>query len=97
MAPLSVSRSQDGGSGADATPFMHRTQSLDYGIVVSGEVEMALDGGEKRVMRPGDVAVQRGTMHSWRNVSETEWVRMVFVMMQSEEIVVGGKVLPATA
>ncbi|KAI4170699.1 MAG: hypothetical protein LQ343_004798 [Gyalolechia ehrenbergii] len=67
-----------------AAPLMHRTESLDYGIVVMGEVECVLDGGESRVMRVGDVAVQRGTMHAWRNRSATEWARMVFVLLGIE-------------
>lgn len=42
---------------------MHRTRSLDYGIVLEGQVEMVLDGGDRVVMKRGDVAVQRGTNH----------------------------------
>ncbi|KAL9600244.1 MAG: hypothetical protein Q9219_003288 [cf. Caloplaca sp. 3 TL-2023] len=77
-------------------PVMHRTQSLDYGIVVSGEVECVLDGGEVRRMGVGDVCVQRGTMHAWRNVSGTEWARMVFVLLGCEKVVLeGGKELGA--
>ncbi|MCJ1392595.1 hypothetical protein MMC18_005465 [Xylographa bjoerkii] len=92
IGPLSVSVDKE--TGKEATPLMHRTQSLDYGIVVSGEVELILDSGETRTMRQGDVAVQRGTMHAWRNKSETEWCRMVFVLIASEEVVVEGRVLP---
>ncbi|KAL8692975.1 MAG: hypothetical protein Q9218_002092 [Villophora microphyllina] len=72
---------------------MHRTQSLDYGIVLEGEVECRLDSGEKRVMRRGDVAVQRGTMHEWHNTSSTEWARMIFVLLDSEKVQVAGKEL----
>ena len=46
---------------------MHRTMSLDYGVVLQGEVELLLDSGEVRLLAAGDVAVQRGTMHAWRN------------------------------
>ncbi|MCJ1400362.1 hypothetical protein MMC11_003567 [Xylographa trunciseda] len=92
MGPMSVSTNKE--TGKEAEPLMHRTQSLDYGIVVSGEVDLILDGGETRTMRQGDVVVQRGSMHAWRNKSETEWCRMVFVLIASEEVVVGGKVLP---
>ncbi|MCJ1316874.1 hypothetical protein MMC15_002195 [Xylographa vitiligo] len=91
IGPLSVSTNKE--TGKEAEPLMHRTQSLDYGIVVSGEVDLILDSGETRTMRPGDVVVQRGTMHAWRNKSETEWCRMVFVLIASEKVVVGGKVL----
>lgn len=76
-----------------STPLMHRTVSLDYGIIIEGEVEMQLDSGEKKVLKRGDVAVQRGTMHAWRNVSDKEWARIVFVLLSSEKVEVGGKVL----
>ena len=69
---------------------MHRTQSLDYGIVVEGQVEMILDEGV-RVLGRGDVAVQRSTNHGWRNVSRTEWARMFFVLQDCEKVVVGGR------
>ncbi|KAL4946034.1 hypothetical protein BDV06DRAFT_235596 [Aspergillus oleicola] len=74
-------------------PVMHRTQSLDYGIVLEGEIEMSLDSGEKRILKRGDVAVQRGTMHAWFNPSETEWTRMVFVLQECKELSIGGKTL----
>ena len=73
--------------------IMHRTQSLDYGIVLEGTIEMILDSGERKLMRRGDVAVQRATMHAWKNVSETEWARMLFVLQDCAEVSVGGKVL----
>ncbi|TGO60312.1 hypothetical protein BELL_1207g00040 [Botrytis elliptica] len=46
---------------------MHRAMSLDYSIVIESELEITLDSGESRIMRPGDVSVQRATMHKWRN------------------------------
>lgn len=75
----------------NSEPIMHRTQSLDYGIVIEGEVEMILDEGVTRVLRRGDVAVQRSTNHGWRNVSRTEWARMFFVLQSCEKLVVGGR------
>lgn len=62
---------------------MHRTSSLDYGIVLEGEIEMLLDSGERHQMKRGDVAVQRATQHQWRNKSSTEWARMMFVLQVS--------------
>jgi quercetin dioxygenase-like cupin family protein len=59
--------------------IIHVTKSRDYGIVVEGEMEMRLDSGETRYMKRGDVAVQRATMHGWKNRSDTEWARMFFV------------------
>ncbi|KAB8269737.1 hypothetical protein BDV30DRAFT_229551 [Aspergillus minisclerotigenes] len=56
---------------------MHRTVSLDYGVVLEGEVELLLDSGEKRLLKRGDVAVQRATNHAWRNVSPNQgWSRI---------------------
>jgi quercetin dioxygenase-like cupin family protein len=72
---------------------MHRTVSLDYGVVLEGEVELVLDSGEVRLMKRGDVAVQRGTNHAWRNASETQWARMLYVLQESEPIMVGSQVL----
>jgi hypothetical protein len=69
---------------------VHRTQSLDYGIVLEGEIEMLVEEGEPVRMQRGDVAVQRATMHGWRNPSETEWTRMVFVLQDCQPLTVGG-------
>ncbi len=62
---------------------MHRTNSLDYGIVLSGEVELELDDGAFETCRAGDVIVQRGTMHLWRNPSENVPCRIVFVLTEA--------------
>lgn len=72
---------------------MHRTVSLDYGCVLEGEVELLLDSGEKRSMKRGDVAIQRGTMHQWINQSTTEWTRMLFVLQESKPLEVAGEEL----
>ena len=58
---------------------MHRTQSVDYGIVLSGEMVLVLDDSE-RVLRGGDVVVQRGTDHRWENRSEAT-ARMAFILV----------------
>lgn len=70
---------------------MHRTVSLDYGVVLEGEVELVLDSGETRLMKRGDVAIQRGTNHAWRNASKTSGARMMYVLQESQEVLVGGK------
>jgi len=72
---------------------MHRTVSLDYGVVLEGEIICELDSGETRHMKRGDVCIQRGTMHAWRNPSETEWCRMLFVLQPCQPIEIGGKKL----
>ena len=58
---------------------VHRTQSVDYGIVLSGEVVLVLDDSET-VLRAGDVAVQRGTNHRWENRAR-ETARMAFILV----------------
>lgn len=78
--------------GPDNNAMMHRTKSLDYGVVLEGEVEMILDSGEVRKMQRGDIAIQRGTMHAWKNPSKTEWARMMFVLLDCEPVQVGGEV-----
>lgn len=70
---------------------VHRTQSLDYGIVLEGQVQMVLEEGEPVLMQRGDVAVQRATMHGWRNPSETEWARMIFVLQDCLPLTIGEK------
>lgn len=71
--------------------MMHRTQSLDYGVVLEGKVLMVLDDGTETLMLPGDLAVQRATMHAWKNPSDTEWARMLFVLQDCKPLVVGGE------
>jgi len=58
---------------------VHRTQSVDYGIVLDGEVVLVLDDAET-VLRAGDVVVQRGTSHRWENRSRAT-ARMAFVLV----------------
>lgn len=48
-------------------PGMHTTDSVDYGIVLDGEVWLELDDGMEKLVRPGDIVVQNGTRHAWRN------------------------------
>lgn len=63
---------------------MHRTNSIDYGIVLSGRVELELDDGVVETCKAGDVIVQRGTIHLWRNASDTELCRIIFVLTQAQ-------------
>ena len=59
--------------------MLHRTETIDYGIVLSGEVWLVLDQGEVR-LGAGDVVVQRGTNHAWSNRTE-ETARMAFILL----------------
>jgi len=58
---------------------VHRTQSVDYGIVLDGEVVLVLDDSET-TLRAGDVVVQRGTSHRWENRSQRT-ARMAFILI----------------
>jgi mannose-6-phosphate isomerase-like protein (cupin superfamily) len=62
---------------------MHRTESVDYGIVLTGEITLVLDDDSEVVLRAGDIAVQRGTDHSWANRG-TEPARVAFVLVDGE-------------
>ena len=68
----------------NASP-MHKTNSIDYGIVLTGEIEMRLDSGETTRLKPGDIVVQRGTNHAWVNVGG-DWARMAFVLVAAKPL-----------
>lgn len=61
---------------------MHRSSSIDYGIVLTNEVELELDSGETRTVKAGGVIVQRGTSHLWRNRTRQP-TRIVFVLIEA--------------
>lgn len=61
---------------------MHRTNSIDYGIVIKGEVELELDDGLRKTVREGGIIVQRGTNHLWRNTTD-EVCRIAFILIEA--------------
>jgi mannose-6-phosphate isomerase-like protein (cupin superfamily) len=67
------------GSGVPRHALMHRTESIDYGIVLEGEITLIVDDGET-VVRAGDIVVQRGTNHAWANRSDAT-CRVAFVLI----------------
>ncbi len=69
------------------TPRMHRTESIDYAIVMSGEIWLELDDGEEILLRAGDVLVQRGTIHNWINRSDTT-CRIAFVLIAAAPVAI---------
>lgn len=73
--------------------MMHRTRSLDYGIVLEGTIELVLDSGKTQSLNRGDVVIQRGTNHAWRNPSKKDWVRMIYCLQDCQEVVIGGAAL----
>jgi len=80
--------SQIGDAGASTAkagsphPLMHRTETIDYGIVISGEMTLVLDKAEK-LLKEGDVVIQRGTNHAWANRSGKP-CRMLFILVDGQ-------------
>jgi mannose-6-phosphate isomerase-like protein (cupin superfamily) len=64
-------------------PFMHRTRTLDYAVILSGEIDMMLDDSTVH-LKPGDVVVQQATNHAWINRG-TQPCRILFVLMDSKQ------------
>lgn len=63
-------------------PLMHRTETVDYGVLIEGEITLVLDDGEVK-LTPGSVVVQRGTNHAWANRSGKP-CRMLFVLVDGK-------------
>ena len=61
---------------------MHRTNSIDYGIVLKGAIELELDDGRKKTVHEGGIIVQRGTNHLWRNTTD-EVCRIAFILIEA--------------
>ena len=80
--------------GPGVSPRNHRTDSIDYAVVISGEIDMQLDDSVV-TLRAGDVLVQRGTIHNWINKTDKPCV-IAFVLIDAKPVEAGGKVLNAT-
>ena len=72
--------------------FMHRTETCDYAILLSGECDLELDDGRTVPMKAGDICVQRGTMHAWV-AKGSEPAVFAFVLIDAEPVEKGGKKL----
>ena len=87
MPPDFVARNVDPvptrGLPATGNPMMHRTRSLDYAVVLSGEIDMMLDDSVVHV-KAGDVVIQQATNHAWINRG-TQPCRILFVLMDSKQ------------
>jgi len=79
--------------GPGVSPRNHRTDSIDFAVVMSGEIDMELDVGSVR-LKAGDVLVQRGTIHNWVNKGKEPCV-IAFTLVSSKPVAAGGKALPA--
>ena len=72
---------------------MHRTVSLDYGLILDGRLDLELDDGETIHLEAGDVVVQRGTIHAWINPYDVP-CKVTFIIMPALPVHVGGQELP---
>ena len=79
--------------GPGVAPRNHRTDSIDYAVVMSGEIDMELDVGKVH-LKAGDVLVQRGTVHNWVNTGSEPCV-IAFTLVSAKSVTAGGKTLPA--
>jgi quercetin dioxygenase-like cupin family protein len=72
-------------------PHMHRTETIDYVIVMEGEIEMDMDASSVK-LKAGDIMIQRGTNHAWANRSGRP-ARVAFVLVDAEPLGVGNPVI----
>jgi quercetin dioxygenase-like cupin family protein len=71
----------------------HRTDSIDYAVVMRGEIDMDIDGATVH-LKAGDVLVQRGTIHNWINTG-TESCIIAFILIDAKSVEAGGQTLAA--
>jgi quercetin dioxygenase-like cupin family protein len=79
--------------GPGVSPRNHRTDSIDYAVVISGEIDMELDIDSVH-LKAGDVLVQRGTIHNWVNKGKEPCV-IAFSLIAAKPVSAGGKTLNA--
>ncbi len=79
--------------GPGVAPRNHRTDSIDYAVVMSGEIDMEFDIGSVH-LKAGDVLVQRGTIHNWVNRGTVPCV-IAFTLISAKPVTAGGKTLTA--
>jgi quercetin dioxygenase-like cupin family protein len=75
-------------------PRNHRTESIDYAVVMAGEIDMEIDGASVH-LKAGDVLVQRGTIHNWVNPGSAPCV-IAFVLIAAHPVERAGRVLGAS-
>ena len=75
------------------SPRNHRTDSIDYAVVMSGEIDMELDAGSVH-LKAGDVLVQRGTIHNWVNKGKEPCI-IAFTLISAKSVSAGSKTLHA--
>jgi quercetin dioxygenase-like cupin family protein len=76
-------------------PHMHRTETVDYVIVIEGEIEMDMDDSTIK-LKQGDIMIQRGTNHAWANRGDRR-ARVAFVLVDAEPLGIGKPVVGAAS
>ena len=79
FAEIGAAEASTHGGAQGRHPYMHRTETIDYGIVLDGEITLIVDEGETTV-RAGDIVIQRGTNHGWANRSGRN-CRIAFILI----------------
>lgn len=82
FAQIGAAQASTAGDTGARHPFMHRTESVDYGIVLDGEITLILDEAETTV-KAGDIVIQRGTNHGWANRSGKN-CRIAFILIDGK-------------
>jgi quercetin dioxygenase-like cupin family protein len=75
-----------------APKFMHRTETIDYAILMEGTCDLELDDGKVVHLKAGDVVVQRGTIHAWINTG-TGPCKFAFILIDADPAQAGGQTL----
>lgn len=78
-----------------AAPARHRTESIDYIVILQGELDMELDDGVEVHLKAGDMLVQRGTIHNWVNRGKEPCI-YVGVLVAAKPVTAGGRIVNAT-
>ena len=71
--------------------FPHRTETMDYSIVLSGEIDVEFDSGQVVTMKQGDIIVMRGVTHTWKNKSTTRPAVTAFILIDAAPFVAAGE------
>ncbi len=82
FAEIGAGHASTAGDANARHPFMHRTESIDYGIVLEGGITLILDEDETPV-KAGDIVIQRGTNHGWANRSGSN-CRIAFILIDGK-------------
>jgi quercetin dioxygenase-like cupin family protein len=71
---------------------MHRVMALVYGVILEGIFELTLDSGEKKILREGDIIVQRAAAHKWKNITGNGTMpgRMLYMLLDIEDYFLNG-------